>query len=60
MALAIVLHSILLMLLCCASGFKLSWTDVSMEPLSEGGLEALPVNETCGSDVEMSVGYSIQ
>ena len=56
----IVPNSILLMVLCCASGSKPSWTDALLEPSMEGGLEALPVIEPCGSDVEISVDFSTQ
>ena len=55
MALTFVPNSILLLVLRGASGFKPSSTDVSMEPLTEGDLEALPVNELAGSDIETSV-----
>ena len=60
MALALVPNSVLLLVLCGVSGSKPSWTDVSMEPCTEGDLEALPVNETSGSDVENTISYSIQ
>ena len=49
----IVPYSILLMVFC-ASWSKPSWPVALLEPSMEGGLEALPVNETSGSDGEMS------
>ena len=56
----VVPNSILLMVLCCASGSKPSWTVALLEPSMEGGLEALPVIEPSGSDVEISVDSSTQ
>ena len=56
----IVPNSILLMVLCCASGSKPSWTDALLELSMEGGLGALPVIEPSGSDVEISVDPSTQ
>ena len=56
----IVPNSILLMVLCCASGSKPSRTDALLEPSMEGDVEALPVNETSVLDIEMSVDFSIQ
>ena len=53
-------NSILLLVLCGASGSKLSWTVVSTEPPMEGDLETLPVNQSAGSDFETTVDYSIQ
>ena len=35
-------------------------SDVSMEPLTEGDLEALPVGESAGSDFETTAGFSNQ
>ena len=53
-------NSILLMVLCCAFWSKPSWTVAFLEPSMEGGVEALPVIEPSGSDIEMTVDLSTQ
>ena len=55
----VVPNSILLMVLFCASGSKPSWPVALLEPSMEGDVEALPMNESSVSDIEMTVDFSI-